>query len=120
MRLYLFKMDDLEDMDLSSYDNSAYDDDSLCTAYTGESEPICNNWRGWKSNVASMSAINCLYDKHLKESNKKKNGTKVITLFECAAKIVAHLIPIEIVERCIQPVPEDVQLRLAYWSFPGK
>ena len=102
-------MEDLEDIMDLSYENSTYEDDSMCTAWT-ESEPICNNWRGWNSVSADKQ--------HQKDLNKKKNNKKILSLFELTAKFVAQHIPIEIVERCIQTVPEEIHLRLAYWSFP--
>lgn len=35
-----------------------------------------------------------------------------------AAKCVASFIPFELVEHVFPPVPEQLQLRIAYWSFP--
>lgn len=40
------------------------------------------------------------------------------TLTELAAKCVASFIPFELVEHVFPPVPEQLQLRIAYWSFP--
>lgn len=37
---------------------------------------------------------------------------------ELAAKCVASFIPFELVEHVFPPVPEQLQLRIAYWSFP--
>lgn len=42
----------------------------------------------------------------------------VTTLTELAAKCVASFIPFELVEHVFPPVPEQLQLRIAYWSFP--
>jgi len=42
----------------------------------------------------------------------------VLPLVELTAKRVALDIPFEVVERFHQPVPENLQLRIAYWSFP--
>lgn len=42
----------------------------------------------------------------------------VPTLTELAARSVAFHISFEIVERVCSPVPEQLQLRIAYWSFP--
>lgn len=44
--------------------------------------------------------------------------TQVTTLTELAAKCVASFIPFELVEHVYPPVPEQLQLRIAYWSFP--
>ena len=35
----------------------------------------------------------------------------------CARTVAAH-IPFELVEHVYPPVPEQLQLRIAYWSFP--
>ena len=53
---------------------------------------------------------------------------KVLSLTELAAREVAASIPFELVEQyhnpwsqrleCPEPVPEQLQLRIAYWSFP--
>lgn len=42
----------------------------------------------------------------------------VIPLVELSAKQVAFHIPFEVVEKVYPPVPEQLQLRIAYWSFP--
>ena len=39
---------------------------------------------------------------------------------ERCAQIVAHYVPFELVEKIFFPVPENVLLRIAYWSFPSK
>lgn len=46
------------------------------------------------------------------------DGGKVLPLVELAAREVACHIPFEIVENNTPPVPEELQLRIAYWSFP--
>lgn len=40
------------------------------------------------------------------------------SLTELAAKCVASHIPFELVEHVYPPVPEQLQLRIAFWSFP--
>lgn len=40
------------------------------------------------------------------------------SLTELSAKCVASFIPFELVEHVFPPVPEQLQLRIAYWSFP--
>jgi hypothetical protein len=42
----------------------------------------------------------------------------VSPLCELAARCVASHIPFELVEHVYPPVPEQLQLRIAYWSFP--
>ena len=43
---------------------------------------------------------------------------KVLSLLELSAREVAASIPFELVEEYPEPVPEQLQLRIAYWSFP--
>jgi len=40
------------------------------------------------------------------------------SLTELSARFVAAHIPFELVERVYPPVPEQLQLRIAFWSFP--
>lgn len=40
------------------------------------------------------------------------------SLTELTAKCVASHIPFELVEHVNSPVPEQLQLRIAFWSFP--
>lgn len=46
----------------------------------------------------------------------EKQGVPSLT--ELAAKCVASHIPFELVEHVYPPVPEQLQLRIAFWSFP--
>jgi hypothetical protein len=39
-------------------------------------------------------------------------------LAELSARCVASHIPFELVERVYPPMPEQLQLRIAFWSFP--
>ena len=41
-------------------------------------------------------------------------------LLELAAKEAASSIPFELVEQYPQPIPEDLQLRITFWSFPAQ
>jgi len=41
-----------------------------------------------------------------------------LSLSELAARQVAAHIPFELVESYFPPVPEELQLRIAFWSFP--
>lgn len=45
-------------------------------------------------------------------------GKTVSSLSELAAKCVACHIPFELVENVYPPVPEQLQLQIAFWSFP--
>ena len=43
---------------------------------------------------------------------------EILSLTELSAKAVAHQFPFELVEKYYSPVPEQLQLRIAFWSFP--
>lgn len=43
---------------------------------------------------------------------------QVSSLVELSARVVAFHIPFEVVEHVCPPVPEQLQLRIAFWSFP--
>lgn len=45
-------------------------------------------------------------------------SSRVPPLCELAARCVASHIPFELVEHVYPPVPEQLQLRIAFWSFP--
>lgn len=42
----------------------------------------------------------------------------MLSLLELSARCVASHIPFELVERVFPPMPEELQLRIAFWSFP--
>ena len=42
----------------------------------------------------------------------------VNSLIELSAKAVAAHIPFAVVESYPEPIPEDLQLKIAFWSFP--
>lgn len=45
-------------------------------------------------------------------------GGSVLRLTELAARCVAMHIPFEMVEKFQPPVPEELQQRITFWSFP--
>lgn len=47
-----------------------------------------------------------------------EGGIVVPSLGELTARCVAAHIPFELVEHVYPPVPEQLQLRIAFWSFP--
>lgn len=96
---------------LSFEDSDRFEEDSLCS-WTSEPESVCNNWRGWKK---PSNSSNTYFG-----ANKKSvdDPTSVPSLTELSAKCVASHIPFELVEHVFPPVPEQLQLRIAFWSFP--
>ncbi|XP_058044544.1 zinc finger SWIM domain-containing protein 8 isoform X5 [Ahaetulla prasina] len=87
-------------------DSDRFEEDSLCS-FISEAESLCQNWRGWRKQSAGPNS----------PTVKMKDGS-VIPLVELSAKQVAFHIPFEVVEKVYPPVPEQLQLRIAFWSFP--
>ncbi|XP_076654799.1 zinc finger SWIM domain-containing dorado isoform X1 [Halictus rubicundus] len=90
-------------------DSDRFEEDSLCS-WSSEPESLCNNWRGWRKSSWGVTVV----------TGKKsaEDGQAVPTLCELAARCVASHIPFELVEHVYPPVPEQLQLRIAFWSFP--
>ncbi|XP_056386616.1 zinc finger SWIM domain-containing protein 8 isoform X2 [Hyla sarda] len=87
-------------------DSDRFEEDSLCS-FISEAESLCQNWRGWRKQSAGPNS----------PTVKMKDGY-VNPLVELSAKQVAFHIPFEVVEKVYPPVPEQLQLRIAFWSFP--
>uniref|UniRef100_A0ABD2X903 SWIM-type domain-containing protein n=1 Tax=Trichogramma kaykai TaxID=54128 RepID=A0ABD2X903_9HYME len=99
-----------EENDEYSFDDSdRFEEDSLCS-WSSEPESICNNWRGWKRPITAFDPAKKCFENASQE--------QVPTLCELAARCVASHIPFELVEHFYSPIPEQLQLRIAYWSFP--
>lgn len=95
-------------------DSDRFEEDSLCS-WSSEPESLCNNWRGWKKPspyISNSSFGGSGAPKKLTEDDR------LISLTELAARCVASFIPFELVEHVYPPVPEQLQLRIAFWSFP--
>ncbi|XP_015439816.1 PREDICTED: zinc finger SWIM domain-containing protein 8 [Dufourea novaeangliae] len=88
-------------------DSDRFEEDSLCS-WSSEPESLCNNWRGWRKSTAGFGI----------SKKSGEDGQTVPTLCELAARCVASHIPFELVEHVYPPVPEQLQLRIAFWSFP--
>uniref|UniRef100_A0A1B6CIJ5 SWIM-type domain-containing protein n=2 Tax=Clastoptera arizonana TaxID=38151 RepID=A0A1B6CIJ5_9HEMI len=100
------------DWDDSFEDSDRFEEDSLCSWIT-EPESICNNWRGWKKPLVGSPSMYGSSKKFFED-----NSSRVTALSELAARCVASHIPFELVEHVYPPVPEQLQLRIAFWSFP--
>ncbi|XP_075215319.1 zinc finger SWIM domain-containing dorado [Lycorma delicatula] len=106
-------LDWTEDVDKFSFEDSdRFEEDSLCS-WSSEPESVCNNWRGWKKPSLGPAPVFGVQKK-----SSDENGTTVTALCELAARCVASHIPFELVEHVYPPVPEQLQLRIAFWSFP--
>ncbi|XP_033114204.1 zinc finger SWIM domain-containing protein 8-like isoform X2 [Anneissia japonica] len=106
-------MFDWEDGDRFSFEDSdRFEEDSLCS-WLSETESICNNWRGWKKGATGGSPTTSQ-----PAAAPSETCDEVLPLVELAARTVAFHIPFEVVENVYPPVPENLQLRISFWSFP--
>uniref|UniRef100_A0A8C3SF00 SWIM-type domain-containing protein n=1 Tax=Chelydra serpentina TaxID=8475 RepID=A0A8C3SF00_CHESE len=92
-------------------DSDRFEEDSLCS-FISEAESLCQNWRGWRKQSAGPNSPT------VKMKVCGGGDGLVIPLVELSAKQVAFHIPFEVVEKVYPPVPEQLQLRIAFWSFP--
>lgn len=96
-------------------DSDRFEEDSLCS-WSSEPESLCNNWRGWKKPSIILSTNNSFGSGPPRKLTDEQ--ASLISLTELAARCVASYIPFELVEHVYPPVPEQLQLRIAFWSFP--
>ncbi|XP_036359239.1 zinc finger SWIM domain-containing protein 8 isoform X2 [Octopus sinensis] len=96
---------------ISFDDSDRFEEDSLCS-WNSEPESLCNNWRGWKRQNGGQAFP------AQQQQQQRTTGDKIVTLVEMSAQAVACHIPFEVVENFRQPVPDQLQLRIAFWSFP--
>lgn len=101
-----FEWEENNEEHLSFDDSDRFEEDSLCS-WVSEPESLCGNWRGWKRN--SQNGVQ--FGSDLGE------GT-VETLIEISARTVAEHFPFETVECKFPQIPEQLQQRIAFWSFP--
>ncbi|XP_050442654.1 zinc finger SWIM domain-containing protein 8 homolog isoform X2 [Adelges cooleyi] len=83
-------------------DSERFEEDSLCT-WSSEPESACINWRGWRK---------------MEQNTEREPKPEIKQLVELAAQCIALFVPYELVEQEYPPVPEELQLRIAFWSFP--
>lgn len=82
---------------------------------------MCGQYAGYYFLSVSLLFVNLiilLYFLLLTVSSLFSLHTEVSSLAELAARCVASYIPFELVEHVYPPVPEQLQLRIAFWSFP--
>lgn len=106
----LYDFDDQER--LSFEDSDRFEEDSLCS-WISEPESVVNNWRGWRKQSSfigrTAGSASSQQARHL-----DKDGS-LLSLTELSAREVASSIPFEAVERVFPPVPEPLQLRIAFY-----
>ncbi|XP_041485312.1 zinc finger SWIM domain-containing protein 8-like isoform X2 [Lytechinus variegatus] len=114
---FIYDWDDQGDQ-FSFEDSDRFEEDSLCS-WVSEAESVCNNnWRGWKKNSNGTGGGDRLTSAVPPATGISSSLTEVPSLVELTAKTTALHIPFEVVERVYPPVPENLQLRIAFWSFP--
>lgn len=101
-----FEWEENNEEHLSFDDSDRFEEDSLCS-WVSEPESLCGNWRGWKRN--SQNGVQ--FGSDLGEAT-------VETLIEICARTVAEHFPFETVECKFPQIPEQLQQRIAFWSFP--
>ena len=71
-----------------------------------------------KRHCRFSSTVNA--DQGIKRNGRSKSSKKFTpeTLLDSSAKVVAENIPFQRVEERIDRIPEPVQTRIVYWSFP--
>ncbi|XP_064602732.1 zinc finger SWIM domain-containing protein 8-like isoform X2 [Liolophura sinensis] len=104
---FMFDWDNEGDR-FSFEDSDRFEEDSLCS-WISEPESLCNNWRGWKKQHGGQQSSPLI---------RPPSEGQTSSLVELAAQSVACNIPFEVVEYFPQPIPEYLQLRIAFWSFP--
>ncbi|XP_047136494.1 zinc finger SWIM domain-containing protein 8 isoform X1 [Hydra vulgaris] len=94
------------DMDIVSFEDSEQfeEGDSGCS-WVSETEQVLN-WSGWKRLSPTQMV------------EKNPSIFEVLSLMELCSKTVALNYPFEIIEHHKRPIPESLQLRIAFWSFP--
>ena len=111
------------------FDSDQLDEDesySWASGITDQQEALTANWRGWKSidNRQHQISIQKANSRILYEStsqyqaNNSFSNNVVLKLVDICARYIALNMPFELVESYSQPVPEDLQLKITFASFP--
>ncbi|OQV21645.1 Zinc finger SWIM domain-containing protein 8 [Hypsibius exemplaris] len=107
-----------DQQDRASFDDSdRFDGDSICS-YLSEAESACNNWQGWKKSTSASGGVTASpLPQRIPPLLLGDEGC-VPSLVELSARQVAIYCPFELVDHHRPPVPEQLQKRIAFWSFP--
>lgn len=87
---------------------------------SGRRRTDCANCRDYKLGTVSFSLCNeCEDDESAPADDQPANQpTDKLKLMELAAKVVALHYPFQSIEERYERIPEPVQRRIIYWSFP--
>ncbi len=103
--------------------------DSICS-WISDPESVLNNWRGWRkqssgANNSGSSGSNgsgangSANGASSSFSSSSSSSRHLLSLTDLSAREVAASIPFELVEAFESaPVPPELQLKIAFWSFP--
>ncbi|KFD54405.1 hypothetical protein M514_04748 [Trichuris suis] len=91
-------------------DSERFEEDSLSSFVSELGSSSANSFRGWEEPGGSAYNV----------ENLAATSKSVLSLADISARTVAKFIPFEMVERFKQPVPEVLQQRIAFFSFPEK
>lgn len=91
-------------------DSDRFDEMSLCS-WMSDPESLCGDWRGWKRTASNSGPSTEMF-------STRNNQPNVENLIELCSRVVAVTVPFETVERMYPNLPEQLQLRIAFWSFP--
>ena len=75
--------------------------------------------RGVKRCRATAQLSDCEENMKVFKTMKKQELQQPLSLLDCCAKAVASKISFQEIEETFTRIPEPVQLRVIYWSFPG-
>ena len=75
--------------------------------------------RGVKRSRAIAQLSDCEEKMKAFKTMKKQELQQPLSLLDCCAKAVASKISFQEIEETFTRIPEPVQLRVIYWSFPG-
>jgi hypothetical protein len=105
------------------FDSDQLDEDESYSWASGITDPQDSNaanWRGWRSNANEQPKNN--FQKSLSKMNLTETPdtatNRVMRLVDLCARFIASNMPFELVETFSQPVPEDLQLKITFASFP--
>lgn len=102
------------------FDSDQLDEDesySWASGITDQGESCTANWRGWKTATSAHHAANIALIRA--DSSDELRAPRAVTkLVDICARYIAMHMPFELVETFPQPVPEDLQLKITFASFP--
>jgi hypothetical protein len=106
------------------FDSDQLDEDESYSWASGITDPQDNctaNWRGWKSLTTDKASFQSSMSSKMiltETVDTGSTGNRVIKLVDLCARYIALNMPFELVETFAQPVPEELQLKITFASFP--